>query len=231
MGAEYNVSKDGILIPNVTAVERAAIATPVPGLTVYQSDGVKGLYYYEGSSWLSPTITGSVANTQIPYGTASNTLGSTAMLTHDTNGSSYSRTYFKGGTGSFQIYATSSSVQLIAIKSTTLSTNLNMVITGGLNTTINANSGNVALIASSGAYLQSSNMRHYVYSTYQYLGLQADLIFSGLINLGAGTTTRGLLKVSANSVLLTTPEARTLEVDASGDLYWTNDALTRTKIN
>ena len=41
----------GFLAPRMTATQRAAIATPATGLTVYQTDGTAGFYYYNGSVW------------------------------------------------------------------------------------------------------------------------------------------------------------------------------------
>jgi len=52
MGATYNVTANGINFPNLTAAQRTAIATPASGLTVYQNDASKGLYFYDGSSWI-----------------------------------------------------------------------------------------------------------------------------------------------------------------------------------
>lgn len=41
----------GILIPRMTALERLGITTPAEGLMVYQTDDVKGFYFYDGTSW------------------------------------------------------------------------------------------------------------------------------------------------------------------------------------
>jgi microcystin-dependent protein len=41
----------GILVPRMTAAQRAAISTPVQGLMVYQTDQVSGFYCYSGSAW------------------------------------------------------------------------------------------------------------------------------------------------------------------------------------
>lgn len=40
----------GLLVPRVTATQRAAIATPATGLVVYQTDGTTGFYYNAGTS-------------------------------------------------------------------------------------------------------------------------------------------------------------------------------------
>jgi microcystin-dependent protein len=41
----------GILIPRMTALERIGITSPAEGLMVYQTDDVKGFYFYDGTSW------------------------------------------------------------------------------------------------------------------------------------------------------------------------------------
>jgi len=44
----------GFLAPRMTTAQRTAIATPADGLLVYQTDGTKGFYYYNGttSAWV-----------------------------------------------------------------------------------------------------------------------------------------------------------------------------------
>jgi len=42
----------GILIPRMLNTERNAIASPVAGLLIYQTDGTAGFYYYSGSAWV-----------------------------------------------------------------------------------------------------------------------------------------------------------------------------------
>jgi hypothetical protein len=41
----------GMLIPRMTSAQRAAIASPVNGLMIYQTDGVSGFYYYNSTLW------------------------------------------------------------------------------------------------------------------------------------------------------------------------------------
>src|SRR5882724_11591217 len=46
-----SISK-GFLAPRMTLAQRVAISSPVEGLLVYQTDGVKGFYYYTNSAWV-----------------------------------------------------------------------------------------------------------------------------------------------------------------------------------
>ena len=43
----------GFLPPTLTAAQRVAIASPATGLMVYQTDGVAGFYFFNGSGWAS----------------------------------------------------------------------------------------------------------------------------------------------------------------------------------
>jgi len=41
----------GLLIPRMTETQRNAIGSPATGLMIYQTDGIKGFYHYNGSAW------------------------------------------------------------------------------------------------------------------------------------------------------------------------------------
>ena len=41
----------GILIPRMAAAQKTAILSPASGLLIYQTDGIAGFYYYNGSAW------------------------------------------------------------------------------------------------------------------------------------------------------------------------------------
>ena len=43
----------GILIPRMTAAQKAAISGPTTGLLIFQTDAPSDFYYYNGSSWIS----------------------------------------------------------------------------------------------------------------------------------------------------------------------------------
>lgn len=49
---DVNSTTQGLLAPRMTDVQRLAIASPATGLLVYQTNGTKGLYQFDGSSWL-----------------------------------------------------------------------------------------------------------------------------------------------------------------------------------
>jgi hypothetical protein len=76
----------GVLIPRMTAAQRAAIFTPATGLLVYQTDGTAGFYYNNGTSaapaWLliqnssAANISGTLTTAAQPNITSLGTLSS-----------------------------------------------------------------------------------------------------------------------------------------------------------
>jgi len=42
----------GILVPRVTKTQKESITTPAVGLLIFQTDGDRGFYYYNGTTWL-----------------------------------------------------------------------------------------------------------------------------------------------------------------------------------
>ena len=61
--ANASTNAKGFLPPRVTATERAGVVSPATGLIVYQTDGTKGFYYYDGTAWNLLTINTST----VPY--------------------------------------------------------------------------------------------------------------------------------------------------------------------
>jgi|GEM_PF-6028955 len=49
-------SDKGLLIPRMTAAQRMAIGSPAAGLLLYQTDGAKGLWFYDGSGWMIGSV-------------------------------------------------------------------------------------------------------------------------------------------------------------------------------
>ncbi len=71
----------GILFPRMTASQISAIGSPVTGLLVFQTDGVAGFYYYNGSAWVTiPTILNVVDG-----GDGSIPISATAQFVHTTH--------------------------------------------------------------------------------------------------------------------------------------------------
>ena len=48
---EVKATNKGVLIPRMTQAQRNAIGTPAPGLMVFQTNGMNGFYYFDGSGW------------------------------------------------------------------------------------------------------------------------------------------------------------------------------------
>lgn len=60
-------SSRGFLPPRMTTTQRNAIVSPATGLTIYQTDGTSGLYYYNGAAW-QQLSTGSATNYWSAFG-------------------------------------------------------------------------------------------------------------------------------------------------------------------
>ena len=50
---ELNSENSGLLIPRMIELQRDDINNPTAGLLIYQTDGNKGFYYFDGSAWLA----------------------------------------------------------------------------------------------------------------------------------------------------------------------------------
>jgi len=46
----------GVLLPRMTAVRREAIQNPASGLLVYQTDGLKGIWFFDGIRWRNESL-------------------------------------------------------------------------------------------------------------------------------------------------------------------------------
>jgi hypothetical protein len=58
---EVKDSARGILIPRLTATQRSSISSPAEGLMVYQTDGSKGFWYYDGAIWKNVSASSNTA--------------------------------------------------------------------------------------------------------------------------------------------------------------------------
>jgi hypothetical protein len=84
----------GFLAPRVTTAQRIAIASPAEGLLVYQTDGVKGFYFYTNSAWTSLAASGPVLTTgSIPFA------GTSGALTQNNGSLFWDSTHNRLGVG------------------------------------------------------------------------------------------------------------------------------------
>lgn len=70
---DLTASDRGILIPRMSQSQRAAINSPATGLLVYQSDGISGFYFYDGTIWIKLVGNGSNENNWLVENSASAT--------------------------------------------------------------------------------------------------------------------------------------------------------------
>lgn len=67
---ELRSTSRGLLIPRMTMAQRNAIASPAAGLLIYQTDGTRGVYYYD-AGWKPVSTSTSYANRNLSNLTAS----------------------------------------------------------------------------------------------------------------------------------------------------------------
>jgi hypothetical protein len=89
---EVSSTSQGFLPPRLTSAQRAAIASPAAGLMVYQANGTRGIYYYDGTAWINltngrtPDANGSTTPPLPPNGGVVTTLAGTAGSYGSANG-------------------------------------------------------------------------------------------------------------------------------------------------
>jgi len=96
----------GFLPPRMTSAQREAISAPATGLVVYQTNGTAGLYYYNGTTWL--TLTTHDKRTFLK----NHVNASTTLINGPSNVSNWTGSYAASGgdvvvTASFSAYASS----------------------------------------------------------------------------------------------------------------------------
>jgi len=89
---DVSSTSKGALMPRMTAANRAAIASPAAGLTVYQTDGTAGYYYYTGAAWIR------IGDAAALSGTVPVANGGTGQTSLTANGVLYGN-----GTGNVQV--------------------------------------------------------------------------------------------------------------------------------
>lgn len=89
---EISSTTKGVLLPRMTKTQRDAIAAPIEGLLVYQTNSQPGFYYYDGTSWksvlqlkkdLSNLNATSINLSLVPNATGTIDLGSDALKWRD----------------------------------------------------------------------------------------------------------------------------------------------------
>jgi len=138
---ELSATDKGFLPPRVTAAQRTAIASPATGLMVYQTDGIAGLYIFNGTSWNTQgswTVTsGTPASAFMlvsPTGVTSNATGNVAIgvnaMSAITNGDN-NVAYGYDAAKSFTTWTNITAVGHSALSSTTNGTNTGLGSSAG----------------------------------------------------------------------------------------------------
>jgi sugar lactone lactonase YvrE len=99
---EVASTTQGLLPPRLTAAQRAAIASPAPGLQVFQTDGTIGLYYYTGVAWVNLTngrVPDANGSTVPANGGTINTLAGTGRSNYGGDGGPATSAQFSGPIG------------------------------------------------------------------------------------------------------------------------------------
>lgn len=78
----------GLLIPRLTSTQKAAIASPVDGLTVYDTDTKTFWYYKGGTGWTEIQNSGGGGSLTLPYVTSQNNAGTLFSIANDGDGTS-----------------------------------------------------------------------------------------------------------------------------------------------
>jgi len=63
---DVNSTTQGLLIPTMTAAQRNAISNPAQGLLVFQTDGIMGICYFNGATWVNLVSGSAVDGTGYP---------------------------------------------------------------------------------------------------------------------------------------------------------------------
>ena len=112
---DVSSTSKGVLIPRMTAAQRAAIVSPSTGLLVYQTDGTTGFYYYSAGWKLLLTAAANIALSNLTTTTAVNrTLlpGTTSSLSLGSSSKKWKKGYFSDSIYAGSLTAGSSSVPI-----------------------------------------------------------------------------------------------------------------------
>jgi hypothetical protein len=193
----------GFLPPRMSAAQRTGITSPATGLIVYQTDGVIGLYAYNGTSWIP----------QVDWYTTTGSPASSFALVQPAGVTSAANANY--GIGSNALVALTSGDQNTAlgyeaIKSVTNASNNSAIGYAALSATTGA--GNTAIGHSAGLTNTSGSNNTYIgtsadasaasLSNATALGYQASVSSSNTIQLGntsvTSVNTSGAISTSSN---------------------------------
>ncbi|MFC2102660.1 tail fiber domain-containing protein [Bacteroidota bacterium] len=148
----------GVLIPRMTAAQRGDILSPVVGLMVYQTDGTKGFYFYDGSSW-AVVGSGAMGINDLSDGIAT---GGSVFLGSGAGTNDDGTNNYNVGEGANALTATTSGANNTSIGGFALETNV-------------ANSGSVAIGYGAMLYADDRSSGRYTYNTaVGYLALKGS---------------------------------------------------------
>jgi len=236
---DISSTSQGVLVPRMTASQRALIASPATGLLVYQTDNTPGFYFFNGTMWTSLNGTNGQG---VPTG------GTTGQVLAKVNGTDYNTHWVTPSASSaypnveLRVTKTTSQAQTLALTDTSIpqTTNgdlitfsdindSNAVLTGG-----NTWNGNTFTIGSTGGgwYQLSSQLVCSNPTTNQYtvliIEINSDITRSihgtngyGINNVGrSGYTIRsmasGVVYLAAGDVV---------RIKAMGSQYFVSNAL------
>lgn len=77
---EVKSTSKGMLVPRMTQANINAISTPATGLLVYQTDGIPGFYYFNGSSWAAVAQSASGTQNYISKFTSNTSTGNSILF-------------------------------------------------------------------------------------------------------------------------------------------------------
>jgi len=204
----------GILLPRLTANQRSAIANPVKGLLIFQTDGTAGFYYYDGDTWIS-LIEGTVVNNEgvsESYGITTRFAGSTYGYANGIDTAKFKGPYGLAIDGTGNLYVAD-----------TGNHNIRMITAVGVATLVAGStlSGNTDGTAASAAFNSPCGItvgaEGNLYIADSYNNTIRKITREGVVTTFAGNGTPALQDGNGNGARFSYPVG--IASDAAGNLY------------